>query len=293
MSKRVFITGATGHIGSHVARAFKAAGYEVAGLTRSTAGAASLKAAGIEPVIGSMQDAASWKAVAERADTLVHAAADYAADTFGLDRQAVEDLLAAREKTGARFIYTSGVWMAGNSGGRVLTEADNEGIDHIGARRDIEPLVLAAGGIVLRPGVVFGERAGLTAPWFSDQPVVGDGSNHWAMVNVEDLADGYVLAAEKAGDGELFHLVDDSRLTVSEMVLAARAAARIDKPVEWIPFAEAVKNIGTSADALTLDQIVTNDKAKRTLGWRVRQPDFVSGAKRYFDEWRQAQQQAA
>lgn len=282
MNKTIFVTGATGHIGSHVARTFRAAGYRVLGLTRN--GAQELQAGDIEPVIGSMESPESWRAAAESADILIHAAADYTGDTFALDRQAVVDLLAVRRKTGARFIYTSGIWMAGHSGGRILDETDSEGIEHVGARKAIEPLVLEQGGIVIRPGVVYGERGGLTAGWFSNTPVVGDGRNHWAMINVEDLAVGYLLAAEKAADGDLFHIVDDSRLTVAEMVNAARKAAGISAPIEWIPFETARETFGTSAEALALDQLVTNAKARQVLGWQPDRPGFVTGAERYFAE---------
>lgn len=291
MNKRVFITGATGHIGSHVARAFHTAGYRVLGLTRG--GAAPLQAARIEPVIGNMERPESWRAAAESADVLIHAAADYSADTFALDHQAVVDLRAVREKTGARFIYTSGIWMAGHSNGRVLDEADSEGIERIAARREIEPLVMDAGGIVLRPGVVYGERGGLTAGWFRNEPVVGDGRNHWAMVNVEDLAEAYVLAAEKAQYGEIFHVVDDSRFTVAEMVTAARRAAGISAPIEWTPYEIARDRMGSAAEALTLDQLVTNAKIRKVLGWQPRQPHFVTGAKRYFAERVEASRQQA
>lgn len=293
MTKRVFITGATGYIGSHVAQAFREAGYRVAGLTRSRAGAARLEAAGIEAVIGSMQAAGDWREAAAGAAVLVHAAVDYTADTFALDRETVDTLLAIRAETGARFLYTSGVWVAGNSHGAVLDESASQPIELVRARAGIESRVTEAGGIVLRPGVVYGERGGLTGPWFAGEAVVGDGANHWAMVNAEDLGRGYVLAAENATDSELFHLVDDSRFTVAELVDAARTAAGVARPVEWIPFEIAVEQLGPFAEALTIDQVVANDKARSVLGWQPRQPDFVSGAKRYFDEWREVQRQAA
>ena len=294
MTKTVFITGASGHIGSHVAHAFQRAGYRVKGLTRNEAGAARLRIAGVEPVTGNMQDAGSWSAAAETADVLIHAAADYTADTFALDRQATEELLAVSAKTGARFIYTSGVWMAGNTNGRVVDEtARPNPVERIAARREIEPLVRANGGIVIRPGVVYGERAGLTAGWFSDQPVVGDGRNYWAMIHVEDLANAYVLAVEKADGGELLHIVDDSRLTVGEMVAAARKAAGIFTAVKWIPADEARKSIGNAAEALTIDQQIANTKAKQLLGWKPEKADFVKGAARYFDEWQGTQRHAA
>lgn len=285
MTKTAFITGATGHIGSHVARALSAAGYRVLGLTRDPN---RLQGGSIEPVVGRMEAPAAWQAAAASADLLVHAAADYAGDTFALDRGAVIDLLTVVGKTGARFIYTSGIWMAGHSNGRVLDETDAAGIERVAARREIEPLVLREGGVVVRPGVVYGERAGLTAGWFADTPIVGDGTNRWAMISVEDLADAYVRIAEMALAPQILHVVDDSRLTVREMVTAARKAAGITTPIEWVPVEVARERIGSSAEALTLDQLVTNARVRETLGWQPTRPDFVAGATRYFNEFKAA-----
>src|SRR5258706_11174668 len=97
----------------------------------------------------------------------------------------------------------------------------------------------------------------MTGEWFADSPlVIGEGSNRWAMVHVEDLADLYVRAAESSLWGEVLHATDRSRSTVAEMATAAsRAAGGSGKPA-FVPLSEATKNIGYYAEALAVNQQV-------------------------------------
>lgn len=120
----VFITGATGYIGNHVARAFRRAGYRVFGLTRSEEKAKLLAREEIVPVIGSMQDPQSYRAAAERSEILIHAAVDYENDSVALDRQTVDELLNSAKSASSpkTAIYTSGVWVHGNTGSNMANE---------------------------------------------------------------------------------------------------------------------------------------------------------------------------
>jgi len=87
---RIFVTGATGHVGFRVAHAFRRAGHHVLGLTRSEAGATRLDRHEIRPVLGTLQDPGSWKG-AEEASVLVHVASDSKADTWAADRAAIDE----------------------------------------------------------------------------------------------------------------------------------------------------------------------------------------------------------
>lgn len=295
--KTVFITGATGYIGSHVARVFRRAGYRVLGLARNPDKAAALEHEKIKPVLGSLQQPGAWRNAAATADLLVHAAADYSVDTFALDRSAVAALIAIGRDSGARFIYTSGVWVVGNTDGKVVDEnARPRPIKLVASRVDTENLVRESDGfegIVIRPGVVYGAQGGLTGAWFTNQPVVGDGRNHWTLVHADDLAQAYVLAAQHAEPGSVFNVVDDSRLTLARLVEAARRAAGLGGEVVWRPLEQARQELGDFAAALAIDQQVSNARVKKALGWRPVQPDFVTGAPEYFEAWRAARQLAA
>lgn len=283
--KTTFVTGATGYIGRHVARAFRRAGYRVLGLTRDRAKANTLAAEEIVPVVGSLQHPEEWHDAAASADLVAHVAVDYSADTMALDQDTVKVLVRIATVRKATLIYTSGVWVHGDTAGRVIDDsAPLAPIALVAARAHTERLVLAAPGlrgIVIRPGIVYGQRGGLTAPFFHGAPAVGDGSNHWPMVHVEDLAEAYVRAAERGNAGSAYIVADDSRTTLRELASAARAAAGLRGTPQWTPLAEARRTMGNLAEALALDQQVSAVRARRELEWRPRHAGFIAEASIY------------
>ncbi len=295
---KVFITGATGYVGFNVASAFRRAGHEVWGLARSEEKARMLSQNEIHPVIGSMQKPESYEKTAEECSVLVHAAADMSGDTVELDRRTVETFLRA-SKAGARpktVIYTSGVWVHGNTGDRLVDEtAPLSPAKLVAWRPGHERMVLEADGIrgiVIRPGCVYGRQGSLTNSWFEGAyteralKVIGDGTNRWSMVHVDDLALGYVRAAESWLEGEIFNICDSSRSTVTEMALAAARAAGYTGKIQYIPLEEAAKTMGPFAECLALDQHVDRTKAMRLLYWIPRHQSFVDGIETYFASWK-------
>lgn len=290
---RIFITGATGYIGFAVAQALRRAGHQVTALVRSEAKARLVAAHEIEPVIGTIQDPASYRAAAANAAVAIHAAVDYEADVFAYDRIAVEALQAARP---GRLIYTSGLWVYGNTG---RTAADERSALAPPARVRLRPAMeqLALGstsvpGIVLRPGCVYGGAGGMFSMWFEplargEAPViVGDGANRWGLVHLEDLARAYVLAAESSYGGEIFNVTDRSRETVTEMVTAACGAAGFRGAPRYQSVAVAAGELGSFAECLALDQHIDSSKAARLLGWQPRHGGFSDQAAAYYRAWR-------
>ncbi|NIV71376.1 MAG: NAD-dependent epimerase/dehydratase family protein, partial [Calditrichae bacterium] len=172
MVMKVFITGATGYIGFNVARAFRRAGHQVWGLTRNENKGKLLAQQEIQPVIGNMQQPESFAEIAENCDVLIHAAADYQNDTIVLDNQTVETFLDVAKRGAHRktIIYTSGVWVIGNTGGKTVDESTSlNPITVVAWRPDVENMVLhaaEANGVVIRPGCVYGKQGGLTGMWF-------------------------------------------------------------------------------------------------------------------------------
>jgi nucleoside-diphosphate-sugar epimerase len=299
---RVFVTGATGYVGFGAATALSRAGHEVWGLARDEDKARLLARNEIRPVLGSLQDPSSFCDAVERSSVLVHAAADYDTDTFALDRKTVEMLLewgqrGAQPKT---IVYTSGVWVHGSTGDRLVDETTPLApIRRVTRRLESERLVLDAGGvrgIVVRPGCLYGRQGGLTGSWFHAAVnekalrVVGDGSNRWAMVHVDDVADAYVRIAESGLTSEIFDITDRSRATVGEMVRAVARVTEYGGEVQFIPPAEAAKTMGDYAEALALDQHIDARKAVRMLGWQPKHGGFLDGVETYFDSWKAAQQ---
>jgi len=294
---RIFVTGATGYIGEAVAVAFARRGHSVAGLVRSKDKARALHRAEVRMVLGDLQHPDGWRAAAAEADVLVHCAADYAAYRE-LDRAAVDTLLAAADDSrGRAVIYTSGVWLYGNTGGRAVDETRALEKGFVAPwRLEHEKLVLAAATasrrcLVLRPGCVYGGRGGLTAMWFQSAAekksavIAGDGRNRWAMVHVEDLAELYALAGESSLSGELVNGVDRSRETVLEMAQAASRAAGAGGKVQALSPDEARRAFGGLAEGLLLDQEVDGAKAQRLLGWEPRFTGFSEAADRFHLAW--------
>ena len=301
---KVFITGATGYVGFNVASAFRRAGHEVWGLARSEEKARMLVQNEIHPVIGSMQKPESYLKTAEECSVLVHAAAEMSDDMVDLDQRTVEAFLRA-SKAGARpktVIYTSGVWVHGNTGDRLVDETSPLSPARLVAWRPAHELMVleAKGlkGIVIRPGCRLRQAGGPHERLvFEDAyreralKVVGDGTNRWSMVHVDDLARGYVRAAVSGLVGDIFNLCDSSRHTVTEMARAAARAAGYAGKIQYIPLEEAVKEMGPYAECLALDQHVDSSKAMRLLSWTPRHQGFVDGIETYFAAWKARQEQ--
>jgi len=297
---KLFITGATGYIGFNVATTFRRAGCTVWGLTRSQEKASLLAGHEIQPVIGTLQEPDTFTALVAESDVIIHTAIDRI-DAAARDTMTVKELLNVTQQAAnpPTFIYTSSVWVYGDTHGQPVTEQSPlSPPEAVAWRPSVEQMVLNAGwikGVVLRPGVVYGKSGGLTSLWFdgaSDNnvlQVVGDGYNHWAMVHVDDLAQGYLLAAQRGVGGEVFNLVDSSRDTVMHMAGTAAQSAGHTRQLEFVPAAKAAETMGAMAEALALDQIVDAGKAARALSWQPTHNGFAVEICTYLAAWQAAQ----
>ncbi len=294
---RIFITGATGYIGMNVALALRRAGHEVWGLVRSPEKAVKLTRHEIHPVIGLVDEPSSYVSVAERCTVLVHAADDKS-NAESVDLKAIESLLTLgnRGPQPKTFVYTSGTWVYGNSGSVLIDETAH--VDPVRLkpwRPAHEDMVLGASnvrGLVIRPGCVYGRQGGMTGLWFKGPAqeksplVIGDGRNRWAMIHVDDVANGYVKAVESGRSAEIFNFTDRSRYSVAEMATAAARAAGYLGQIEHTPLAEATKSLGLFAECLVLDQHIDSRKAVRMLGWQPRHGGFIDSVDTYFAAWK-------
>ncbi len=293
----VFVTGATGYVGFSVAQAFRRAGHQVWGLTRSRAKAAVLEQQEIRPVLGSLQQPNSYRAIAEQCTVLIHCAADYLNDWAAMDRQTIETLLTASQRglQPKTLVYTSGSWVYGDTGGRLVDETAAPVQFVIGAHRPaIEQLVLGSKyvrGLVMRPAMVYGTRGGMTGAWFAEASrdkalnIPGNGRNHVSLVHVEDLAQAYVRAVESKAKGEIFNIADQSRSTLRDLATAAARAAGFTGPVQFLPLSVASKRMGLNAEAYTLDLLINAGKAHRLLGWEPEHYLFIDEVDTYFKAW--------
>jgi nucleoside-diphosphate-sugar epimerase len=284
---KVFLTGATGYIGSSVAEALQKAGHQVTGLARSRESAEKLRKRGIEQHAGDMRDKESLRAAARRADSVIHAASPSDASSAEADNLTLDAILGEIKGTNKPFVYTSGIWVLGDTGGKLADESFPLHPAALVAWRVVcEQRVLASGsdGIlssIIRPAIVYGGGGGIPGSFVQAArdkgavTFVGDGENHWPGVHIDDLADLYVRTLEKAPGGSLFHAAQGEARKVREVALAAaEAAGRPGKIIPW-PLEAARKTLGPYADALALDQKISAEKAHRILNWQPKQAPLL------------------
>ncbi len=264
---KVFLIGATGYIGSVIAESLLAAGHSVIGLSRSVEKDQALRALGVTPVRADLETPLTLDAPAAACDGVIFAGTT---NDGRLDMNAMAVLL-----RGKPFLYTSGIWVLGDTRGEVYDEASPlNPVPLVAWRPDAERLALDAGGSVIRPAVVYGRAGGLVSMFvnsareFGAARYIGDGENRWPLVQVEDLAELYVLALEKAKPGSLYLAADGPSYKVKEIAEAASYAADAAGQTEAVPLEQARQQYGPFADALVLNQQVSGEKAKRELGWK-------------------------
>ena len=303
---RIFLTGATGYIGAAVLDALVRGGHDVTALVRDNEKAARVSARGALPVIGNLADPESYRAAADAQDGYVHTAFDAVSGRGpALDRLVIDTLLAAakRPRTAGsaparRFvIYTSGLWVLGQSPEPASEESPINPTPMVAWRPDLEELVRKAGNgalrtVVVRPGVVYGSGSGIVGDIFKAATnglvrVVGDGNNHWPLVYDRDLADLYArIAASDQAEG-VYHANDEGDERVNDIVASIGPHVSFPPDVRHVPIEEARSKMGSFADALALDQVVRSSRA-RALGWTPTLHSVSGNAARLLGEWRAA-----
>ncbi len=304
---RIFLTGATGYIGGAVLDALVRAGHDVTALVRNSEKARGVAKRGAHPVIGNLGDPESYRAAADGQDGYIHTAFDARSGQGpSIDRSVLETILAAakRPRTASatsparRFvIYTSGVWVLGNSPEPATEESPINPVNHVSWRPDHEQIVIDAHSdrlrtIVVRPGVVYGRGSGIIGDLFKAASnglvrVVGDGNNHWPLVYDRDLADLYARLAAREDAGGVYHANDEGDERVNDIVDAIKPYLPLKPDVRHVPIEEASKKMGPYAEALALDQVVRSPRA-RALGWTPTLHSVSGNAARLLEEWRAA-----
>ena len=285
----IFLTGATGYIGSAVAERLRAAGHGLTALARSDASAARLESAGVQAVRGDFSDLKSVGQAARESDGVISLATTYDPSVDGPAIDAILDALAGSNKP---FIYTSGIWSHGDTGGKVVDETSPVNpAELVRWRQSVEQRVLdgANRGIrsgVIRPAIVYGRGGGILAALVDSAHTegaarfIGTGKNRWPLVHVDDLAALYLLALEKAPAGTLLLGVSGPSRPVSELAEAASRGAGAGGRTVATPLEEARNKMGPYADALAMDQQASGRRAQELLGWKPRGPDVLEELER-------------
>lgn len=290
---RVFVTGATGFIGSAVVNELLGAGHTVLGLARSDEKAAALAAAGVEPHRGSIEDLESLSAGAARSDGVIHLAFNHDFSTFASncedDRRVVETLGAALAGSGRPLIVTSGTGATVRRG-RPAAEYDAALSSAVMPRAASEEAAAsaAAGGAnvaVLRlPQVHDPRRQGLVsyaidlARQKGRFAYIGDGSNRWPAVHLLDAARLYRLALEKAEPGARYHAVGEEGVRMRE--IAEVVGRRLGIPAVSIAPEEAAAHFGWLAHFAGHDMPASSERTRERLGWHPSGPGLIADLER-------------
>jgi nucleoside-diphosphate-sugar epimerase len=286
---RVFLTGASGFIGSAVIAELKAGGHEVLGLARNDDNAAKLQAAGVAVHRGDVTEPETLAAGAAACDATIHCAFihDFSkfVENIAIDRRAVETMLAAMEGSGKPFILTSGTLMA--DADREATEEDGPSTDGAGALRGATELVAqdyAGRGvramIVRLPQVHDTQKAGLityaieVAREKGVSAYVGDGSARWAAAHVSDVAHLYRLVLENGQAGARYHAVGESGVSMRD--IAHALGRRLQLPVVSITPEEAPAHFGFLAMFAGRDAPTSSRLTQERLNWTPTGPGLIA-----------------
>jgi nucleoside-diphosphate-sugar epimerase len=287
---RVFITGATGFIGSAIVADLIAAGHQVLGLTRSEAGARALAAAGAEAHRGTLEDLDSLRRGAARADGVIHTAFNHDFSTYLAncedDRRVIAALGSVLAGSERPLLVTSGTGMGVRAPGQPATEEDAPASAAAVPRAASEEAAasVAAGGVsvsvVRLPQVHDTVKQGLVtyaieaAREKGVSAYVGDGANRWAAAHRLDTARLYRLALERAEPGARYHAVAEEGVPMRD--IAEAIGRRLDLPVASIAPEEAAVHFGWLAMFAGLDAPASSELTRQRLGWRPSGPGLIA-----------------
>jgi len=283
---RVFLTGATGFIGTAITRELIEAEHQVLGLARSDSAAQSLAAAGAKVHRGSLEDRDSLRSGAAASDGVIHCAFIHNFDNYGpsaeADKRAIETLGEALRGSGRPLIVTSGTLLAERQG--PLATEDDAPTPNFARKSEQTALAMASLGVrasVVRlpPSVHGGGDHGFLPRLISvarekgASAYVGDGLNRWPAVHRLDAAHLYRLVLEKGSAGATYHGVADEGVPCRE--IAAIIGRHLNVPVVARAKDEASDHFGWIAHFFGLDAPASSAQTRERLGWRPSQPGLV------------------
>jgi nucleoside-diphosphate-sugar epimerase len=286
MTMRVLLTGGTGYIGAAVLDRLISGGHQVTAVVRSAEKAELVRAKGAEPAVADLADGVVLEELAAASDGVIHVASPGDETSATVDEVAVTSFLRALRNTGRPFVHTTGVWLHGS--GSAITESAGMNAPRLTAWRvPLGKLVRDAQSVrtsVIAPAVVYGHGGGLlnlvaagprTAGNTPALTMIGPGDQHWSTVHVDDLAELYVLALEKAPAGSYFIGAGGANPTVREITEAVSRSVGLAGRVEPEPVVQTLDRLGLLGEALLIDQQASGDTARCVLGWSPTGPSVL------------------
>jgi nucleoside-diphosphate-sugar epimerase len=291
---RVFITGATGFIGSAVVKELIASGHQVLGLCRSDDKAAALAAAGAEVHRGSIEDLDSVKAGAARSDGVIHLAFNHDFSRYQAncddDRKVIDALGSVLAGSKRPLLVTSGTGMTISVAGQPATEDSSVMSSDVMPRAASEEAAVSVAakgvnvGIVRLPQVHDTAKQGLVT--YAIQVArekgvvayVGEGQNRWPAAHISDTARLYRLAIEKAEPGAKYHAVAEEGVKIRD--ISEVIGRRLKLPVKSIAPEEAFDYFGWLGIFAGLDVPASSAQTKKRLGWQPTGPGMLADLER-------------
>ncbi|KAK1235585.1 hypothetical protein PQX77_001178 [Marasmius sp. AFHP31] len=295
---RVLVLGATGLIGLPIAQALVHAGHHVVGLTRSEDKRKQLAAEEIVPLIGEPSSPSQWTSIIRDMDVVIEAVggtapiATLARELFLAVSQAASSLRPAHAPK-LTYIYTSGTWVHGEDR-ETLSVSETTPIfasaQLVAWRPEVEQLVVRSttvNGIVIRPGLLYGRSGSLVGSLFqlaSEGETIkwpGTPGGRWALVHMDDIADLYLRASEKAPliGGMIFDAANDFTESQEDIL---NALVKVTRAKGW----EYRKQDSDYESALTQTTNLRPYLARSVLGWQPRKAGLVDYMAVYYASWR-------
>jgi nucleoside-diphosphate-sugar epimerase len=295
---RIFLTGATGFIGSAILPELINAGHQVVGLARSDASAKSLAAAGAQVHRGSIEDLDSLRSGASAADGVIHTAFNHDfskwAENCENDRLAIEALGSALDGSDRPLVVTSGTGLVTRPDGRPAAEDDAPTSTVPRIKSEEAANAMAARGVhvsvVRLPPSVHGDGDHGFVPTLvriarekRAAAYVAEGSNRWPAVHRLDAAHLYRLVLEKGVAGARYHGVGEEGIPFRD--IATVIGQRLNVPVVSKTPEEAAEHFGWFSHFAALDTPASSEKTQKELGWRPTHVGLIADLRRgtYFD----------
>lgn len=286
---RIFLTGATGFIGSRLVSVLLAGGHQVVGLVRSEEAVRQLADRGATAQRGTLEDPQAWLAGIDQCDAVIHTAFDHDFSRFAenceKDRRVIRAIGSVLQGSQRPLLITSGTGMGDDGSGQPALEQNfNPAHPNPRVASELEGSQLLASEIDVRvvrlPQVHNTERQGLISYYIAlarekgAAAYIGEGENAWCAAHVDDVAGLYVKVLEQGECGKRYHAVAEE--SIASRLIAETVATGLDIPAVSLKSEQAVEHFGWFAAFATMDLRASGAWTRQQLNWQPKGPGLIA-----------------